>query len=140
MTDLHWDTYARMFDDCGKSLWVNSKELCVEREIALDRQDEGRRKLRAREISETVMSWYYDAENACKDAELDREGTDWVINYWLTGLASSPGEATRDEIRDLITNFDTLKVRVQQAVEENDEKDEWDADFEERQRRRDERE
>lgn len=77
------------------------------------------------------------------DAELDREGTDLVINYWLTGLASPTGEATRDGIRDLITNFDTLKVRVQQAVEENEEneeKDEWDADFEERQRRRDERE
>lgn len=74
------------------------------------------------------------------DAELDREGTDLVINYWLTGLASSTREATRDGIRDLITNFDTLKVRVQQAVEENEEKDEWDAGFEERQRRRDERE
>lgn len=45
-------------------------------------------------------------------------------------------------IRDLITNFDTLKVRVQQAVKKKkiEEKDEWDAGFEERQRRRDERE
>ncbi len=62
-----------------------------------------------------------------------------LINYWLTGLASSTGESTRDGIRDLITNIDALKLRVQQAVEEDEEKDEWDAGFEERQRRRDER-
>lgn len=80
--------------------------------------------MRAREITETLMSRYYDAENACKDAELDRESTDLVINYWLTGLESSTGEATRDGICDLITNIDALKLRVQQAVEKDEEKDE----------------
>ncbi len=61
------------------------------------------------------------------------------FNYWLTGLASSTEEATRDGIRDLISNIDALKLRVQQALEEDEEKDEWDAGFEERQRRRDEK-
>lgn len=56
--------------------------------------------------------------------ELDRKSTDWVINYWLIGLASLIGEATRDGIRNLITNVDPLKLRVQQAVEEDKEKDE----------------
>lgn len=71
--------------------------------------------------------------------ELDRKSTDWVMNCWLMGLASLIGEATRDGIRNLITNVDALKLRVQQAVEEDKEKDEWGAGFEERQKQRDER-
>lgn len=91
MTDLHWDIYARMFDDCGMEVYESTKEIWVDREISLDIQDERKRKLRACEITETLMSQYYDAENACKDAELGRDSTDLVINYWLTELASSTG-------------------------------------------------
>lgn len=57
-----------------------------------------------------------------------------MINCWLTGLASSTGKAITDRIHDLITNVDALKLRVQQAVEEDEGKDEWDAGFEERQK------
>ena len=95
--------------------------------------------MRAYGITETLMSRYYNTENAYKDKELDHESTDLVINYWLTGLASSTREATWDGIRDLITNIDTLKLCVQQAVEEDKEKDEWNAGFEERQKQQVER-
>lgn len=84
------------------------------------------------------MSRSYDAENACKDTELDRKSTDFVINHWLPKLASTR-ESTRHGICDLITNVDALRLRVQQAVEEDEEKDGWDAGFEERWRQRDER-
>ena len=81
MTDLHWDTYARMFDDCGLKVYESTQEIWVDHKIAFDIQGERKRKLRAREITETIMSRYYDAENACKDAELDCKSTDLVINY-----------------------------------------------------------
>lgn len=45
-----------MFDNCGMEVYESTQELWVEREIALDVQDERRRKLRAREITETLMS------------------------------------------------------------------------------------
>ncbi len=86
------------------------------------------------------MTRHYDAENACKNAQLDRESTDLVINYLLTGLACSTGEATRNGIRDLVAKVDSLRIRVEEAVAEHEEEEEWNAGFEERQRLRDERE
>lgn len=36
MTDLHWDTYACMFDDCGMEVYESTQEIWVDREIAFD--------------------------------------------------------------------------------------------------------
>lgn len=59
-----------MFDDYGMEVYESTQEIWIDREIAFDIQDDGKRKLRAREITETLKSRYYNAENACKDAIL----------------------------------------------------------------------
>lgn len=62
------------------------------------------------------------------------------VPTWLSTIGLKDYDHQQEErlpgggIRDLITDIDALKLRVQQAVESDQEKDEWDAGFEERQK------
>ena len=116
LTEEHWDRFAHMFEESGFDIYEASEELEVNRELAAEVTAPAHRKLRVREITESIKESYYALEEEIKKFDLESDEMGRAMDYWITGLSNVTGDLMRQSVRDLVQNIPRLKRRVDTIV------------------------
>ena len=116
LTPEYWHSAAYRFEECGFDVYEAPEELEVDREMAAELTAPSHRKLRVREIAESLKESRFSLEGEIKKHSLDCEEMNRVMDYWITGLSKATGDFMRQDIKDLVESMPQLKQRVDTIV------------------------
>ncbi|KAI9854655.1 MAG: hypothetical protein M1824_000241 [Vezdaea acicularis] len=118
LKDSDWKLFTFMFEDSGMEVYESMTKDFIHSDVHGIIGAPEQRKLKLREVQDSLRSAYYRIEEAASVLEPDTAAT--VVNTWIDGLSKVTGPLMQHSVRDLIASEPNLSfVNVDKLLPES---------------------